>query len=116
MRQADKAPPTHDLVPGVMHAKDGQYAPSLFRQMSNGAGLIELFPARKLSALSMLTASACTSGRSVFDVVLRDGDDQQSSSHRRIARTSKPNSTKLLRAETRRKNRTAILLSPGLSP
>jgi len=29
-----------------MHAKDGQYAPSLFRQMSNGAVLVELFPTR----------------------------------------------------------------------
>jgi hypothetical protein len=33
----------------VMHAKDGQYAPSLFRRMSNDAGLVGLFPVRKVS-------------------------------------------------------------------
>jgi hypothetical protein len=40
-----------------MHAKDGQYAPSLFRQMSNDAGLVGLFPVRKISTLSMRVAA-----------------------------------------------------------
>jgi hypothetical protein len=69
-----------------MHAKDGQYAPGLFRQMSNGAGLVGLFPARKISALSMQAASEQTCGRSAFYLVLRDGDDRPSSSLRRIFR------------------------------
>jgi hypothetical protein len=38
-----------------MHAKDGQYAPTLFREMSNGSVLVELFPTRKIPGLSMLT-------------------------------------------------------------
>jgi len=70
----------------VMPVNDGRYAPGLLREMSNGSVLVGLFLIRKDRTTHELVARMQTRGSGSFDAMLRDGNDGQLSSLRRIFR------------------------------